>query len=194
MKITKEFYTGPFANCSRKNEKGEFILDEYPMDSEFLNPSYPYLNQLYQVAYCFGISLWKIEVAAEFSESLNPEKVHKLITSTDLLEFQRWRSNGKTGKISEKKAPEKETLVKFFTKELYYSQTQGNNGVKLQRKFCKKMATEFLESLEEKGGKIIHFFNIQYGWSDWFASDCYDVGFLMTSEKAFWLLTFSESD
>jgi hypothetical protein len=194
MKVSRKYYTGPFCNYTAQTEAAFF---ENPVNTEFLNPDYPYLNQFHQTVYCLGISLWKIEplAYAEYAANLDPEKIHQLITSSELLGFQMWEANGMKGIIKEIKAPARRDLVNGFASSLYQAQPLGDPRPKVTRKVCESMVDEFLDSIEAESGKIIHFFNIGYGWSNWFALDShYDYGSLMVTENALWLLTFSESD
>ncbi len=198
MHITKEYYTGPFCNYPQNHAEDE-AFDAHPTNAEFLNPAYPYLNQfLVQIdntGICFGISLWKIEWPSATPPDFSPEDVQTLITSDELLRFQLWNANGRHGPIHVLNSPEKASLVTRFANSLHQMQVHGEHRVLVSRPFCEGLAIEFLDTMEAKSGAITALFQIDYGWSNWFALDSnHDYGVLMVMERAAWLLTFSESD
>ncbi len=198
MHITQEFYTGPFCNGPR-NPTDEEAFDIHPNNVAFLNPAYPYLNQFLEnvadTGICFGISLWKIELEPSSIANFSTENVHALITSGTLLQYQLWAANGRQGLIEEQQTADNEALVSVFARGLHELQVHGENRVLVSRQFCAGLAQGFLNTLEATSGKINQLFHIRYGWADWFALDShYDFGYLLVTDRAIWLLTFSESD
>lgn len=198
MKITKEFYTGIFCN-GPQNPAHEEAFDAHPNNAPFLNPAYPYLNQfLAQIEHtgiCFGIGLWKIETEPLTNIHFSIQDVQTLITSETLLQFQLWTVNGRECPIEELRSPTKEKLATFFGRRLHQMQVHGEHRALVSPTYCKGLATGFLDHLEATSGTITDFFEIGYGWSNWFALDSHhDLGYVLVTERALWLLTFSESD